>query len=445
MTRVRTRWHARVVAVRRYVGGFHDNVQHGVGVLLSPFRGSPEQEADPGMDGAGPVAGPDSIVLSRAGSRAGSLGGDEYEAGSDAPPAAPLLEDAAPDTALPDVDATSPSRGRSNAPFGDDDELNGDAIIALSGAQSPVRGALPQRRRDLSARERRRPRPIMEQTWWRDGTEPTDVFDCLARRGVWREGVHLYWMGESYPNTPSTEDFLRHFAASVPHHYTNHFAMLVANNLPYMPEGVDPRDPRVVGVLRRVIAGSASVVASSGHKRAKREVAAVTSRLAALEQRRKVELATDIKAFSECRAAEEAVGKQRAHLALVTARCALLTNELEAFWTEDAEKVRDKYEAAVAVLNSVERKDWIIVRAPAAAGAASRVLLAPSQTMLCACARGARLQLRQLRMPLAPALVLFINAFADIVNVQPLLGQVKLMFYDNTVNAACAAGAPRGL
>ncbi|TMW62252.1 hypothetical protein Poli38472_009745 [Pythium oligandrum] len=202
--------------------------------------------------------------------------------------------------------------------------------------------------------------------------EGSGTTEPLVRLGKWVHGERVAWLSKASTQL-ATSTFIQYFGVLenvsgeielnlLPPRFKTPYAVMVASQLPTLPEGVDSSDPFVQSIVR-MLAKTQNVVVGAGLlEKTANELATTQQALGGLQGECE-EIRNDVeRAERECRAQQRAVNDLEAELDDKTAKEQEMQVKVETFWKKDTYGHEKKYKLAVDELHACEVMDWYKLR-----------------------------------------------------------------------------------
>ncbi|CAM9103228.1 unnamed protein product, partial [Choristocarpus tenellus] len=180
------------------------------------------------------------------------------------------------------------------------------------------------------------------------------------KTGRWEEGLFVEWLLP--PVFPyATKQFYELFETEE-NEYDGVYAMLVAKKLPFLPRGVNPSNPRVAAVVRRIAMEAGELCAIDTINETTQNVQSAKmihdkalSRLQSAQSLEKMDLCN----LESQRAATNVLVRK---LSLLEGNKEKLEAEVEQAYVDDRSQTRAAFLSAVKVLKGLSSTDWFILR-----------------------------------------------------------------------------------
>jgi len=138
--------------------------------------------------------------------------------------------------------------------------------------------------------------------------------------------------------------------------------LLLAKNLPFLPNGVEPDNPRVKRILERISAESGELVGKDtirDHRAKLEELMPKVERIVEELEKATYRVQSSLRLLEERKAAmDQAEENYKAAQKVATDLCLHIEN----FWMSDLTSCRDLFQESVRHLSEVEAEDWFTLR-----------------------------------------------------------------------------------
>ncbi|EGZ07759.1 hypothetical protein PHYSODRAFT_365371, partial [Phytophthora sojae] len=196
----------------------------------------------------------------------------------------------------------------------------------------------------------------------------------LERLGRWEHGERMMWL--SRPSSQlATATFVQYFGVLhrengtgeleldlLPTKFRTPYAVMIARQLPILPEGVDPEDAFVKAVVHLLAKTQNVMVGAEVLEKATTEHAAVLKQIEEHEpELEKLRNEQELCART-MREAEARVAAMAAELSEAEAQEEVMQVKVEQFWKQDRQQLERKYREAVDGLHALDPMDWYRLR-----------------------------------------------------------------------------------
>ncbi|KAL4147140.1 hypothetical protein PRNP1_010896 [Phytophthora ramorum] len=196
----------------------------------------------------------------------------------------------------------------------------------------------------------------------------------LERLGRWEHGERAAWL--SKPSSQlATATFVQYFGVLhreniageleldlLPTKFRTPYAVMIARQLPTLPEGVDPEDAFVKAVVHLLAKTQSVMVGAEVLEKTSTEHAAVQNAIEAHEpELEKLRNEQELCART-MREAKARVATMAAELSEAEAQEETMQVKVEQFWKQDRQQLERKYREAVDGLHELEPMDWYRLR-----------------------------------------------------------------------------------
>ncbi|KAG2773894.1 hypothetical protein PC129_g16153 [Phytophthora cactorum] len=196
----------------------------------------------------------------------------------------------------------------------------------------------------------------------------------LERLGHWEHGEHKAWL--SKPSSQlATATFVQYFGVLhrengsgeleldlIPNKFRTPYAVMIARQLPTLPEGVDPEDAFVKAVVHLLAKTQNVMVGADMLEKTSTEHAVVVKAIEEHEpELEKLRNEQEVSART-MRGAKARVAALTAEMSEAEAQEESMQVKVEEFWKQDRQQLERKYREAVNGLHELEHMDWYRLR-----------------------------------------------------------------------------------
>lgn len=178
----------------------------------------------------------------------------------------------------------------------------------------------------------------------------------LEKEGMWIHGRRIRWVWTRI-NEHATRAFLNNFKLEADSTFV--YGMSIAEMLPRLPPGVDPRDPKVIKIVNDIVTFvEQPVIGLEMEKKTRKELEGVK-----VSVQDKKDYAAEAKAaynekLQQIEEQEDIVAEERDGFEEEEAIARKLRRKISAFWAGDKQQLEQKWKESIAGLNDTVSKDW---------------------------------------------------------------------------------------
>jgi hypothetical protein len=188
-----------------------------------------------------------------------------------------------------------------------------------------------------------------------------EAWEDEIQTGLWDNGEFVKWLDVPM-NPKATAQFCDLFEKAEGEEYNGVLAMLVAKNLPFVPNGVDPKNPRVMRVLERIRCEAGELCGMETIKTRKARVQELLPKLEVLSEKYKKvsgKLLSAKKILDEKRAVAEEMEVKAKAMRHETNRLML---HIEQYWLNDLTCARENFYDVIQRLCDCPETQWFQLR-----------------------------------------------------------------------------------
>eukprot|EP00947_MAST-08B_sp_MAST-8B-sp1_P005210 g5210.t1 len=194
----------------------------------------------------------------------------------------------------------------------------------------------------------------------------------LEREGMWVKGVRARWI-HTRTNPAATAEFVLRFP-NPPADYMHAYGMMIAEQLPDLPEAVDGKDPAVQQIVHGIMEVAGEWIAYESAKRVVVDIEECEPPLAAArsEHKRLVSLCED--KDLELETQQEAIDDEKEQLEEIAGNIQDTKGKINNFWSNDSLNCKANYEESISKMAECTSRDWYNLKATTSPSTMVKVL-----------------------------------------------------------------------